>query len=91
MKKPRNYSFYIILGLPVAITILLTNQFELSGLFNILTGFIMTLYSMYTYFKPDKKNDTSALASSFFLSAAFVILSTFFLSLPLWLIVLGFR
>ena len=91
MKKPRNYSFYIILGLPVAVVIFLTNGFEWSGLFNIFAGFIMTLYCMYTYFRPGKKNDISLLASSFFLSAAFVILSTFFLSLPLWFIMLGFR
>ena len=91
MKKPRNYSFYIILGLPVAVVILLTNSFEWSGLFNIFAGFIMTLYCMYTYFIPGKKNDISSLVSSFFLSTAFVLLSTFFLSLPLWLIILGFR
>ena len=91
MKKPRSYSFYIILGLPVATTILLTNNFEWSGQFNTLAGFIMTLYCMYTYFRPDKVKGISSLASSFFLSAAFVLLSTFFLSLPLWLLVLGFR
>ena len=91
MKKPRNYSFYIILGLPVAAVILLTNSFEWSGLFNIFAGFIMILYCMYAYFRPDKKNDISSLVSSFILSAAFVLLSTFFLSLPLWLIMLGFR
>ena len=91
MKKPRNYSFYIILGLPVAVVILLTNGFEWSGLFNIFAGFIMTLYCMYTYFSPDKKKDISSLASSFFLSSAFVLLSTFFLSLPLWIIMLGFK
>ena len=91
MKKPRNYLFYIILDLPVTVVILLTNNFEWSGLFNILTGFIMTLYCMYSYFRPDKKNDISSLVSSFFLSAAFVLLSTFFLSMPLWLIMLGFR
>ena len=90
MKKPRNYSFYIILGLPVAVVIFLTNGFEWSGLFNIFAGFIMTLYCMYTYFRPDKKNVFS-FTSSFFLSAAFVLLSTFFLSLLLWLIMLGFR
>ena len=91
MKKPRNYSFYIILGLPVVVVILLTSSFEWSGLFNIFAGFIMTLYCMYTYFIPGKKNDISSLVSSFFLSTAFVLLSTFFLSLPLWLIMLGFR
>ena len=91
MKKLRNYSFYIILGLPVAVVILLTNSFEGLGLLNILACLIMTLYCMYTYFRPDKKNDISSLASSFFLSAAFVILSTFFLSLPLWFVMLGFR
>ena len=91
MKKPRNYSFYIILGLPVAVVILLTIGFEWSGLFNIFAGFIMTLYCMYIYFRPGKKNAISSLVSSFFLSAAFVLLSTFFLSLPLWLIILGVR
>ena len=91
MKKPRHYSFYITLGLPVAITILLTNYFELPGLLNILVFFIMTFYSMYAYFMPDKKIDISSLISSFFLSAAFVLLSTFYLFLPLWLIFLGFR
>jgi len=91
MKKSRDYSFYIILGLPVSIIILLTNRFEVSALLNILVGFIMILYSVYAYFRPIKKNDISSLASSFFLSTAFVLLSTFFLSLPLWLIVLGFR
>ena len=91
MKKPRYHSFYIILGLPVAITIFLTNHSGLSGLLNILVGFIMTFYSMYTYFRPDKKIDTSSLISSFFLSAAFVLLSTFYLSFPLWLIFFGFR
>ena len=92
MKKPRNYTFYIILGLPVAVTIFLANQFELPGVINFLAGLVMTLYSMYVYFRPDnKKNDISSLASSFFLSGAFVILSTFFMSLPLWLIFLGFK
>ncbi len=91
MKKPRNYSFYVILGLPVTITIFITNEFGLPGLINILVGFIMTLYSMYIYFNPDKKYDISSLISSFFLSAVFVLLSTLFLSLPFWIIVLGFR
>ena len=92
MKKPRNYTFYIILGSPVAVTILLTNQLELPGVINFLAGLVMTLYSMYVYFRPgNKKNDISSLASSFFLSGAFVILSTFFISLPLWLIFLGFK
>ena len=91
MKKPRNYYFYTILGLPVSIVIFLTNTFEWSGMFNIYAGFIMILYCMYTYFRPDKKKDISSLASSFFLSAAFVLLSTFFLSLPFWIISLGFR
>ena len=90
MEKSRSYSFYIILGLPVSITILLTNSYGWSGLFNVLNSFIMTLYCMNVYFRPDDK-DISSLASSFFLSATFVLLSTFFLSLPLWLIVLGFR
>ena len=92
MKKPRNYTFYIILGLPVAVTVFLTNQLELSGVINLLAGLVMTLYSMYFYFRPEnKKIDISSLASSFFLSGAFVILSTFFMSLPLWLIFLGFK
>ena len=91
MNKRRNLSFYIILGLPVSITIILTNSFGFSGLFNILAGFIMTLYSMYVYFKPDNNIDISSLISSFFLSAAFVVSSTFFLSFPLWLLVLGLK
>lgn len=92
MIKLRNYTFYIILGLPVAVTILLTNQLELPGVINFLAGLVMTLYSMYVYFRPDnEKNDISSLVSSFFLSGAFVILSTFFISLPLWLIFLGFK
>lgn len=91
MKKSRSYSFYIILGLPVATTIILTNKLGLSGFFNIFAGFVMTLYCMYAYFKPNKKDGLSSIASSFFLSGAFVLLSTFFLSLPLWLIVLGFK
>ena len=91
MKRLRNYSFYMTLGLPVTITILLTNHLGWSGLLNILVIFVMTLYSMYAYFRPDKKNNITSLVSAFFLSASFVLLSTFFLSLPLWLIVLGFR
>ena len=91
MKKSRDYSFYIILGLPAATTIFLTNEFGWSGLLNILVGFIMVLYSMYAYFSPDKENNISSLISSFFLSAAFVLLSTFYLSLLLWLMFLGFR
>ena len=91
MKKSRDYSFYIILGLPAATTIFLTNELGWSGLLNILVGFIMVLYSMYAYFRPDKINNISSLLSSFFLSAVFVLLSTFYLSLPLWLIFLGFR
>ena len=91
MKKLRSYSFYVTLGTPVAITIFLTNNLGWSGLLNILTGLIMTLYSMYAYFKPNQLSDISALISSFFLSVAFVLLSTFFLSLPLWFVAVGFR
>ena len=91
MKKYRNYSFYVILGLPAAISIILTNGFELSAQINIVVVFIMTIYSMNAYFKPDKNNKIASLFSSFFLSFAFVLLSTFYLSLPLWLITLGFR
>ena len=77
--------------MPAAISIILTNSFELSALINIVVVFIMTIYSMYAYFKPDKNNKIASLLSSFFLSFAFVLLSTFYLSLPLWLITLGFR
>ena len=62
MKKPRNYTFYIILGLPVAVTIFLTNQLELPGVINFLAGLVMTLYSMYVYFRPEnKKNNNTAI------------------------------
>ena len=80
MKKPRNYSFYIILGLPVAVVIFLTNGFEWSGLFNIFAGFIMTLYCMYTYFKPGKKNDTSSLVNSFFFCCSCITINFFLIS-----------
>tara|TARA_B100000795_G_scaffold238605_1_gene199829 strand:- start:541 stop:816 length:276 start_codon:yes stop_codon:yes gene_type:complete len=91
MKKPRRYSFYIILGLPVAIITVVTNYLGLSGGYNILAGLIMTLYCMFSYFTPHKKNNLALIASSFFLSIGFVMISTLFVSIPLWMIVLGFK
>ena len=66
MRKIEHYFPYFILGLPVATTTVLTHQFEFSGLFSLLVGFIMTFYSMFAYFKPNKKNNISSFAASFF-------------------------
>jgi hypothetical protein len=49
MKKIEYYYPYVILGLPVAITTVLTHQLGFSGLYNLLVGFIMTFYSMFVY------------------------------------------
>jgi hypothetical protein len=68
MKKIEHYYPYVILGLPVAITTVITHQLEFSGLYSLLVGFIMTFYSMFAYFKPNKKNNISSIAASFFLS-----------------------
>jgi hypothetical protein len=68
MKKIEHYYPYVILGLPVAITTVITHQLDFSGLYNLLVGLIMTFYSMFAYFKPDKKNNISSIAASFFLS-----------------------
>ena len=87
MKKIEHYYPYVILGLPVAITTVLAHQLEFSGLYNLLVGFIMTFYSMFTYFKPNKKNNISSIAASFFLSIGFVMVSTFFAAFPIWMLV----
>jgi hypothetical protein len=73
MKKIEHYYPYVILGLPVAITTVLTHQFEFSGLFSLLVGLIMTFYSMIAYFKPNKKNNISSIASFIFLIFWFCI------------------
>jgi hypothetical protein len=67
MKKIEHYYPYVILGLPVAITTVITHQLGFSGLYSLLVGLIMTFYSMFAYFKPDKKNNISSIAASFFL------------------------
>ena len=90
MKKIEHYYPYVILGLPVAITTVITHQFEFSGLYNILVGFIMTLFSMFAYFKPNKKNNISSIVASFFLSIGFVLVSTFFTAFPIWILILLF-
>ena len=87
MKKIEHYYPYVILGLPIAITTVLTHQLGFSGLYNLLVGFIMTFYSMFTYFKPNKKNNISSIAASFFLSIGFVMVSTFFAAFPIWMLV----
>ena len=87
MKKIEHYYPYIVLGLPVAITTVLAYQFEFSGLFSLLVGLIMTFYSMYAYFKPNKKNNISSIVASFFLSIGFVMVSTFFTAFPIWMVV----
>jgi hypothetical protein len=66
MKKIEHYSTYVILGLPVAITTVITHQLGFSGLYNLLVGLIMTFYSMFAYFKPNKKNNISSIVASFF-------------------------
>ena len=91
MKKIQHYFPYIVLGLPVAITTVLTHQFEFSGLFSLLVGLIMTLFSMFAYFKPNKKNNFSSIAASFFLSIGFVLVSTFFNAFPIWMLVFLFN
>jgi uncharacterized membrane protein len=73
MKKIEHYYPYVILGLPVAITTVLTHQFEFSGLFSLLVGLIMTFYSMIAYFKPNKKNNISSIASFIFFIIWFCI------------------
>ena len=87
MKKIEHYYPYVILGLPVAITTVITHQLGFSGLYNILVGLIMTFYSMFAYFKPNKKNNISSIAASFFLSIGFVMVSTFFAAFPIWMLV----
>ena len=90
MKKIEHYFPYVILGLPVAITTVITHQFEFSGLYILLVGFIMTLFSMFAYFKPNKKSNISTIAASFFLSFGFVLVSTFFTAFPIWIFVFLF-
>ena len=90
MKKIEHFYPYIVLGLPVAITTVLTDQFGFSGLYNLLVGFIMTLFSMFAYFKPNKKNNILSIAASFFLSIGFVMVSTFFTAFPIWMVVFLF-
>ena len=87
MKKKEHYYPYVVLGLPVAITTVLTHQLGFSGLYNLLVGFIMTLFSMFAYFKPNKKNNISSIVASFFLSFGFVLVSTFFTAFPIWMVV----
>ena len=91
MKNIEHYFPYVVLGLPVAITTVLTHQFEFSGLYNLLVGFIMTLFSMFAYFKPNKKNNISSFLASFFLSVGFVLVSTFFTAFPIWILVFLFN
>ena len=91
MKKIEHYYPYVILGLPVAITTIITHQLGFSGLYNLLVGFIMTFYSMFAYFKPDKKNNILSIAASFFLSIGFVLVSTFFTAFPMWMLVFLFN
>ena len=91
MKKIEHYYPYIVLGLPVAITTVLAYQFDFSGLFSLLVGLIMTLFSMFAYFKPNKKNNISSIAASFFLSFGFVLVSTFFTAFPIWMVVFLFN
>ena len=91
MKKIEHYFPYVILGLPVAIITVLTHQLGFSGLYNLLVGFIMTFYSMFAYFKPNKKNNISSIAVSFFLSFGFVLVSTFFTAFPIWMVVFLFN
>jgi hypothetical protein len=50
MKKIEHYYPYVILGLPVAITTVITHQLGFSGLYSLLVGFIMTFYSMFAIF-----------------------------------------
>ena len=88
MKKPEGYSFYLVLGLPVAIATVITGQLGLSGLYNLLAGLIMTLFSMFVYFKPNGRKSSSSIAASFFMSLTFVLIATFFTALPLWVLVL---
>ena len=87
MKKIEHYYPYIVLGLPVAITTVITHQLGFSGLYNLLVGLIMTFYSMFAYFKPNKKNNISSIVASFFLSFGFVLVSTFFTAFPIWMLV----
>jgi hypothetical protein len=47
----------------------------------------MTFFSMFAYFKPNKKNNISSIAASFFLSIGFVLVSTFFTAFPIWMLV----
>ena len=87
MKKIEHYYPYVILGLPVAITTVLSHQLGFSGLYNLLVGFIMTFYSMFAYFKPNNRNNISSIVASFFLSFGFVLVSTFFAAFPIWMFV----
>ena len=87
MKKIEHYYPYVILGLPVAITTVITHQLEFSGLYSLLVGFIMTFYSMFVYFKPNNRNNISSIVASFFLSIGFVMVSTFFTAFPIWMVV----
>ena len=91
MKKIEHYYPYIVLGLPVAITTVLAYQFDFSGLYSLLVGLIMTLFSMFANFKPNKKNNISSIAASFFLSFGFVLVSTFFTAFPIWMLVFLFN
>ena len=87
MKKIENYYPYVILGLPVTITTVITHQLDFSGLYSLLVGFIMTFYSMFVYFKPNNRNNISSIVASFFLSFGFVLASTFFTAFPIWMVV----
>ena len=88
MKKIEHYYPYVILGLPVTITTVITHQLDFSGLYSLLVGFIMTFYSMFVYFKPNNRNNISSIVASFFLSFGFVLVSTFFTAFPIWMVVL---
>ena len=54
-------------------------------------GLIMTFYSMFAYFIPNKKNNISSIVASFFLSFGFVLVSTFFTAFPIWMLVFLFK
>ena len=90
MKTPDGYLFYIFIGAPITITMIATKDIQNSGLYVFGVGFVMTLFCMFYYLDVNfKKDEPSMIATKFFLSIGFILLSMFILAIPTTLLILG--
>ena len=90
MKIPDGYLFYIFIGTPISLTIIATKDIPNGGLYVFGAGFVMTIFCMFYYLDANlKKDEPTMIATKFFASIGFILISMFILAIPTTMLILG--